>query len=111
MMRSPKLLIGALTLVAALLPTVAVAHAGPKLEILAVRSTPDQVSLVVQVQPRTAAALTKKAVTVVSGGRSRPATVDPVLSNQAMVSVVIDASADSAASLRTGGRSGTASFL
>jgi hypothetical protein len=83
----------------------------PRLEVLAVRSTSEQVSLVCELRPRPQRPLRKGAVSVISDGARQPIRVRGILPARASVSVVIDASANAADSLQDGGRAGLASFL
>jgi hypothetical protein len=112
-MSSRKLFALVLAVSAVLLsPATAHAAADPQLRVLAVRSIADhQVSLVYQLQPTPLVAPPQGAVTVTSGGTTRPATANATLSDRTAIGFIIDTSADAAASLQGGGLSGMASFL
>lgn len=112
-MSSRKVLALAMAVSAVLLsPATAQAAADPQLRVLAVRSTADhEVSLVYQLQPMPLAPLPQGAVTVTSGGTTRPATASAILSDRTALAFIIDTSAGAAASLQGGGLSGMASFL
>ncbi|HST83533.1 MAG TPA: hypothetical protein VLL08_17510 [Kineosporiaceae bacterium] len=83
----------------------------PRLRVLAVRSTLDQVSVVFELQPRPRRPLANSAVVVTSGAARLPNRLSAILSDRASVGFVLDASADGAAALRDGGRAGAASLL
>ena len=113
MIQSRKRLAAAFAVSSILLqPTAAQAAADPRLHVLAVRSTSDhQVSLVVELRPRLPRELEKDAVSVTSARTRLPIQLSRVLSDQASVGFVMDASAEGAASLEVGARAGAASFL
>ncbi len=96
-------------------PTVVVAATAatdPHLTILAVHSTADhQISIVCELEPKLPRPLPPSAVSVTSDGTRPPIRVSRLLSDQPLLGLVMDASADGESSLRSGIRAGAASFL